>query len=80
MSDMTAHHTMDDEDLGRVIASIHPASARSVNEVISADPKSDDGRSPWMWIRLPNGDLILGVFPQGDTYSRMEADSQYPGA
>ena len=27
-----------------------------------------DDRSPWMWIRLPEGTLIFGCFPQGDTY------------
>jgi hypothetical protein len=28
----------------------------------------NDGRSDFVWLRLPNGDLILGVWPQGDTY------------
>ena len=78
MSDMKAHHVYDDEETSRVIASIHPASAESVKLVLAADEKDDDGRSPWMWVRLPNGDLILGVYPQGDTYLQLEADAQYP--
>jgi hypothetical protein len=36
--------------------------------VIAQTTDGYDGRSDWRWIRLPNGDLILGVFPQGDTY------------
>ena len=35
-----------------------------------------DGRSGFMWIRLRNGDLILGVFPEGDTYFKYE--EKYP--
>lgn len=32
------------------------------------DPEDDDGRSQVVAIRLQNGDLVLGFFPQGDTY------------
>lgn len=28
----------------------------------------DDTRSVWMWIRLADGSLIFGCYPQGDTY------------
>lgn len=24
--------------------------------------------SNWCWIMLPNGDIMLGIFPQGETY------------
>lgn len=30
-----------------------------------------DGRSAWQWFRLPNGDLIFGCFPQGNTYEEV---------
>lgn len=30
-----------------------------------------DGRSSWVWVRLADGTLVLGVMPQGDTYERM---------
>jgi len=33
---------------------------------------NNDGRSKWMWIRLPDGDLVLAVYPQGDTYFSTE--------
>lgn len=78
MADMSAHRVYDDDDKSRVIAMVHPASEASVQAVVTADPKSDDGRSPWMWVRLPNGDLILGVYPQGDTYLAVEEDASYP--
>lgn len=45
-----------------------PAADADVECVISATTEGYDGRSDWRWFRLPNGDLILGVFPQGDTY------------
>lgn len=44
-----------------------PASAEAVLKVLHA-PFDDDGRGEWQWIRLPNGDLCLAVFPMGDTY------------
>lgn len=77
MSKLSAHKTMDDNDNNRVLARIHPASEKSVALVLDADPLSNDGRSNWCWVRLPNGDLVLGVFPQGDTYCAVEDDAQY---
>lgn len=44
------------------------ARQREIDFVLNADPEDDNGRSQFQWFRLPNGDLILGVFPQGDTY------------
>lgn len=44
------------------------ADPADVNYVLSKDSNDDEGRSQWQWFRLPNGDLILGVFPQGTTY------------
>lgn len=79
MADMKAHYVHDDEDPSRVIAMVHPASAKSVRSVLAADPSSPDGRSPWMWVRLPNGDLVLGVYPQGTTYENVEEDAFFRG-
>jgi hypothetical protein len=76
MSKMEAHATKED---GQHICLIHPASPTSVSLVLSKDENDDDGRSNWVWVRLSNGDLILGVFPQGDTYCEVEADAMYPG-
>lgn len=58
------------EETGQVmhVATILPAKRADVNYVLAADEDSHDGRSNWVWLRLANGDLVLGVFPQGDTY------------
>lgn len=53
----------------------HPASQTAVDLVIDQDPNDDDGRSEWLWIRLANGDLILGCYPQGETYFAVEIDA-----
>jgi hypothetical protein len=74
---MKAHITYDDDDQAREIARIHPASDESVKLVLAQRTGGMDGRSPFVWVRLPNGDLILGVFPQGDTYLACEADAVY---
>lgn len=55
---------------------VHPADKESVSLVLGAE-ESTDGRSPWVWVRLPNGDLILGVFPQGETYFAIEDDAAW---
>lgn len=75
---MKAHRVYDCEDPERVIAWVHSASPEIVKLVAEAKVEGDDGRSPFMWIRLPNGDLILGVYPQGDTYCACELDAQFP--
>lgn len=66
------------EENGHVIAHVHPASDDAVKTVLSAPQKGYDGRSNWVWIRFPNGDLCLAVYPQGDTYCAVEYDAQYP--
>ena len=40
--------------------------------ILDLDPSVDDTRSQIMQFRLPNGDLILGFYPQGDTYFEHE--------
>lgn len=58
------------------IAYLQPASDEAVSELLAADPELDDGftRSQWLWVRLQNGDLILGFFPQDDGYFAHEAE------
>jgi hypothetical protein len=53
---------------------IKTASSESVSEVLSSSVRDPDGRSQWVWVRLPDGDLVLGIFPQGDTYELTERD------
>lgn len=48
------------------------ASNEAAQAVLEADLDSIDGRSQWVWIRFPNGDLFLAVAPQGDTYFEAE--------
>ena len=71
------HVTYDDEN-GNAIAYIHPASSESIKTVLEAKEGSDDGRSEYVWLRLVNWDLILGVFPRGDTYMNVEEDAAFP--
>lgn len=66
MTYLSEHWQERDEEWGSV--HVKPASEAAVGIVLSADPGSEEGRSQWIWVRLPNGDLVLGVFPQSDTY------------
>lgn len=47
-------------------------SLADVNQVVNAPVDTSNGRSEWVWVRLANGDLLLGVFPQGDTYIELQ--------
>jgi hypothetical protein len=83
MTHLAAHRTLLDQPdefdpKTHAIATIHPASAESVQQVLAADENDGDGRSQWVWVRLANGDLVLGLYPQGDTYFACEHDAQTP--
>lgn len=67
-------HAIFDEEL-RQIARVHPASPEAVATVLAASEDDEEGRSQFMWLRLANGDLMLGVFPQGGTYFGVEEES-----
>lgn len=54
---------------GDPIAWVHPATEEAVQTVLNAPENTGDGRSNWVWVRLHDGTLVLGVFPQGNTYS-----------
>lgn len=43
------------------------ATWEQTHDLIQADPDGEL-RSQYQWFRLPNGDLILGFYPQGDAY------------
>lgn len=75
---MDAHVTVLDPEGGLDVL-IHPAPDRVVEAVLAAPIGTGDGRSPWMFLRLPNGDLMIGVFPQGDTYMKIDDAAQYAG-
>lgn len=63
---MLKHDLLSDD--GKHLASVMPANNKDVLHVLSSPEKTGDGRSEFVWVRLLNGDLLLGVFPQGDTY------------
>ena len=80
MSFVRAHEIHHSQDYaGGPIAWCHPASVGSIDLVLGKSPADDDGRSEWLWIRLENGDLILGCFPQGETYFEVEEDADMAG-
>lgn len=60
-----------------LLATASVADPTMVNFVVN-QRVDNDGRSEWQWFRLANGDLILGVFPRGDTYIETEADPNRP--
>ena len=55
---------------------VSDASEESVRTVLAAEPENDWGnaRSQWVWMRFPNGDLVLATFPQDHTYFDTEED------
>lgn len=53
------------------LGSSWPASIEATKTVMDM-PIDDDGRSGFVWLRLANGDLILGVWPRGEGYFKME--------
>ncbi len=67
------------DDTGKIpfLVRSAPASPELVALVLNASEDSGDGRSEWRWFRLPNGDLILGVYPQGDTYFATESEALF---
>ena len=71
----------------RPIATAFPANADAVERLLAKpvsrfrgpefpDVDADDSRSEWIWVRLVNGDMLLGFFPRGDAYMEAEADME----
>ena len=50
------------------------ASAESVALMLNA-PVGDEGRTEWSWLWMPNGDLLFGCYPCGDTFFFAEPDA-----
>jgi hypothetical protein len=59
---------------GEPVAHIQYARPEAAARVLSAPVGTGEGRSAFFWIRLHNGDLMLGVFPQGETYELLEGE------
>jgi hypothetical protein len=66
------HREQLDNDEGYYGYQVQDAPKEAVDIVINATLETNDGRSQWVWIRLPDGDLVLAVYPQGDTYFATE--------
>lgn len=67
-TDLYADHPDDHRQNGAYLGYHTPADPADVKAVLDRAPVGHDSRSDFKWIRLANGDLILGVYPQGDTY------------
>lgn len=59
-------------DTEQLLAHVEPAKDEDVRCVLACDEYDFNGRSNWVWVRLQNGELILGCYPQGDTYTKFE--------
>lgn len=60
-----------DYAMGGRVAQMSPATTDDVFTLLGAS-EHDDGRSPFSWIRFPNGDIALVVFPMGEMYEQLE--------
>jgi len=72
-----ARWTTNEPKEDKTILHVHPASEEAVKTVLAQSADGMDGRSNWIWIRLENGDLILGCYPQGETYMAVEEDAVF---
>lgn len=66
------------EGLTLKLARVTPATPEDAQFVLEQSTEGDDGRSEWVWIRLPEGTLALAVFPQGDTYMEISEPGKAP--
>jgi hypothetical protein len=65
--------TAKDDDRQVQIAWQYPIrDAKVVDGLLAAPVGTGNGRSPWYWFRLANGDLVAGFYPQGWTYEGNE--------
>lgn len=67
------HGLFDQDDQGeqtdRQIAWIEPANRQDVQRFLMLQQDgSGETRSDWFWMRLRDGTLLFGSFPQGDAY------------
>ena len=66
------------EQMIAIVATADPVIAQKVLDAHVDQGNEFNGRSEFKWIRLQNGDLILGVYPRGDTYFETEIDPNRP--
>lgn len=55
---------------GDLLAVVEPATPDGAEWMLGL-PVGDEGRSNWLWITLPSGDLVFGCIPQGEEASEL---------
>lgn len=63
---------------GAKLARVTPAEPADSAFVLAAPVGDPDGRSDWVWLRLPDGTLALATFPCGDTYLEISEPGKGP--
>jgi hypothetical protein len=62
----------------RHLAQLSPMTREQVDFMLTRPVDAElgdmDGRSEWLWVRFPNGDLMCGFFPHGDSYFEHEVE------
>ena len=53
-----------DFELARMVE----ARPEDIQYLLDTAVDSENGRSRWYWVRLPDGTLMLATMPQGDSY------------
>ncbi len=56
----------------RHLAHSYPERDTGLVARLIAQPEDEDGRSEWRWLHLDSGDLMVGFFPRGNSYSDCE--------
>lgn len=64
---MVNRHNILEDDSGYTLATVEDTKPEDVALVIEAL----DGPAEYQWVRLRDGTLILGIFPQGDVYEEL---------
>lgn len=64
----------EDGDARETVAAWVTEADTAVARHVLAQAVGPNGRSGFKWFRFENGDLVLGVYPRGDTYFATEAD------
>lgn len=73
MLDILTRLERDITDLHRQVDHIPHVDACPVDVQAMTDNTNPEERSRWHWIVLPNGDLLMGVYPMNDFYHQMKA-------
>jgi len=62
---MTVRRIVDDDGLGPVLYATTADADEWATHAVQGAGQHPGGRTNWVWLRLPNGDVALATFPQG---------------